>query len=373
MAKSAKFKNDVIGFCYKKILRPIFFRMDPERVHDQMVAFGVFLGKYPFTRKLTSGFFGYSDPTLKQNILGINFENPVGLAAGFDKNGVLSDILPSVGFGFTEIGSITGEKCDGNSKPRLWRLQKSRGLLVNYGLKNDGCETLSKRLEDKIFKIPVGVSIAKTNSSETVEIKNGIADYVKAYREMSGIGSFHVINISCPNAFGGEPFTEPARLKMLLAELEKVRVAAPVLLKLSPDLDHQQIDAILEIAVHGGINGIICSNLTKTQNNHKIIDPSIPDRGGFSGKIVEEKSNEQIKYVYKKTAGQMLIIGCGGIFSAEDAYKKIRLGASLVQLITGMIYEGPQLIGEINFGLSRLLKRDGFSNIAEAVGIDNRM
>jgi len=157
-----------------------------------------------------------------------------------------------------------------------------------------------------------------------------------------------------------------------MMEIEKVRVAAPLLIKLSPDLAREQIDAILDIAFHYGINGVICSNVTKKRDKLKLADENAPESGGISGKPLEEKADELIKYVYRKTGGQMLIIGCGGIFSAEDAYKKIRLGASLVQLITGMIFEGPQLVSDINLGLTRLLRRDGFNHISEVIGIDNR-
>jgi dihydroorotate dehydrogenase len=189
---------------------------------------------------------------------------------------------------------------------------------------------------------------------------------------MSGIGNYHVLNISCPNAFGGQSFTDPDSFRMLMKEIEKIRVAAPLLIKLSPDLSHEQIDQILEISARYGVNGVICSNLTKDKHSSKIIDFPIPEKGAISGKPLQDKADELIKYVYHKTNGQMVIIGCGGVFSAKDAYKKIRLGASLIQLITGMIFEGPQLIGEINRGLADLLKRDGFKNVSEAVGIDNK-
>jgi len=366
-------KKSFLRFIYKNILKRIFFLVDPEKIHDRMVFFGRWLGKYGVTRAIVSWFLNYSNPVLEQTILGIKFANPVGLAAGFDKNANLAQIVPSVGFGFAEVGSITGEPCEGNPKPRLWRLKKSESLVVNYGLKNDGSEAISKRLTNMNFQIPIGVNIAKTNNSETADAKAGIADYLKAYRLMSGVGDFHVINISCPNTYGGEPFSESNLLKALLSDLEKIRVAAPVLLKLSPDLSHEQIDLILNVAEHLGVNGYVCSNLLKKRNNPKIVDADAPDVGGISGRVAEDKANEQIRYIYRKTNKQAVIIGCGGIFSAEDAYRKIRLGASLVELITGMIFEGPQLIGEINFGLAHFLKKDGFNNISEVVGIDNRI
>jgi dihydroorotate dehydrogenase len=368
-----RIRNGIFRFIYKGFLKRIFFLIDPEKIHDFMIIVGSYLGRFFVTRKITSFLFNFSNRCLEQRILGITFKNPIGLAAGFDKNAKLLEILPDVGFGFAEIGSITGEPYEGNKKPRLFRLQKTRSLIVNYGLKNDGCEVIAKKLDGKKFRIPIAFSIAKTNSPKTVDIDAGVSDYIKAYKYMSPLGEFHVINISCPNAFGGEPFTDSEKLKKLILRLENVRVAAPILIKLSPDLSHVQIDSILEIALHNGINGVICSNLTKDRKNPNFTNESFPIPGGISGKLLENKANDLIKYIYKKTAGQVLIIGCGGVSSAEDAYKKIRLGASLIELITGMIYEGPQLISDINLGLVDLLKRDGFSHISEVIGIDNRI
>ena len=360
----------VIKFLYKTILRPILFLNDPEVIHERFVKFGNFLGKYRFGRKIVSTLFFYSDKSLEQNILGINFKNPIGLAAGFDKNAKLVDILPSVGFGFMEVGSITGEPCEGNPKPRLWRLKKSKGIVVYYGLMNDGCERISTRLKNKKFDIPLGISVAKTNNRETAETETGINDYFKAYKTMSEIGDYATINISCPNAFGGEPFTDPAKLEKLLKKIFEIPKKKPVFLKLSPDLNETEIDAILEVCKKYPVDGLICSNSTKKRAN--IIDKDLPEKGGISGKPMEELANRQISYIYRKTGRKYVIIGCGGVFSAQDAYKKIKLGASLVQLVSGMIYEGPQLIGEINKGLTHLLKKDGFDNISRAIGVDNK-
>lgn len=365
-------RNAIFGFLYKTIPRRIFFLMDPEEVHDRMIDLGKFLGRYALTRRFTALLFSYSNKALEQNILGINFSNPVGLAAGFDKNAELTSITPSVGFGFMEVGSITGEPCMGNPKPRLWRLPKSQSLVVHYGLKNDGAEVIANRLENVKMSIPLGISMAKTNSEKTVETEAGISDYFKAYEKFVNIGDYCTVNISCPNAYGGQPFTDATSLEKLLSKIDTIRTTKPIFLKISPDLNRDEIDKIIEVSRRHKISGFICANLTKNRNNKKINDDSVPDKGGLSGKVVEELANELIRYVYNKTHGQYVIIGCGGVFSAEGAYKKIRLGASLIELITGMIYEGPQVISEINRGLAELLARDGFSNISEAVGADYR-
>ena len=366
-------RNFILRWLYQKALKPVFFNFDPEKVHDHMTSVGHFLGKFYITKKITSFFFNYQNRTLEQNILGINFKNPIGLAAGFDKNANLIDILPSVGFGFAEVGSITGQACLGNPRPRLWRLAKSKSLVVYYGLKNDGCEMISTRLKGGKFRIPVGLSLAKTNCRETAEPPAAIADYFKAYKAFSQIGDYITINISCPNAFGGLPFTDASKLGALLGRIMSVPKTKPIFIKMAPDLTNPEIDEIIETAVKFGIDGFVCTNLTKDRSNskikNKIMDELPTENGGLSGKVVEELSDDMIRYVYKKIRNsKMIIIGVGGIFSAEDAYRKIKAGASLVQIITGFIFEGPQLISEINQGLVRLLKTDGRQNISEAIG-----
>ncbi len=363
-----RIRNSITGFSYRQILKRIFFLIEPETIHDLNLGAGAFFGSNPVTRGITAALFSYSDKRLEQDICGIRFANPVGLSAGFDKNAKLAGILPALGFGFAEVGTITGEPCEGNLKPRLWRLKKSRGLLVNYGLKNDGCEKISERLRGKSFRIPIGLNIGKTNSPETTGTEAGINDYAKAYRALADIGSYSAINISCPNTFGGEPFTNADKLGRLLEAIGRIPSKKPVFIKMSPDLSKKQVDSILKVAANHKIAGFICANLTKNRNSAKIADKLDSAAGGISGKPAEDLSNGCIRRIYSKTKGKFVIIGCGGIFSAEDAYKKIKLGASLVQLITGMIFEGPQLISSINIGLVKLMERDGFSSISEAVG-----
>lgn len=358
-------RNFFFHFFYTKILKPILFLFDPENIHDFFTIIGRFLGSNFIGRFVTKSLLGTTiRDELKQKIVGIDFNNPIGLAAGFDKNGQLTQIIPSVGFGFMEIGSITGRPCVGNSKPRLWRIAKDRTLVVYYGLKNNGSEKIAQKLKNKKFKIPLGISLAKTNDDETIDIEKGIADYLKVYNNFSTIGDYFTINISCPNTNGGQPFVEPENLNLLLKSFYQQTPTKPIFLKIPPDLSHQEIDQIIKLAEEYKLTGFVCSNLTK-----KI---QLEDKkGGLSGKAVEEQANDLIRYIYKKTNNNFIIIGCGGVFNAHDAYKKIKLGASLVQLITGMIFEGPQLISEINRELVGLLKRDGYKNISEAVGVDN--
>lgn len=367
-----KLKNIIIRWVYRKILKPQFFRIDPEEMHDSMTRNGKFLGNYGITRGLTGLMFDYKHPMLEQRVLGIKFKNPIGLAAGFDKDAQLTQILPSVGFGYEEIGSITGEPCEGNPKPRLWRAKKSQSIVVYYGLNNKGAEIIHDNLKDLDLKFPLGISIAKTNCKETVDTHRGVDDYFKAYKILQNLGDYFTINISCPNAFGGQPYTDRESLNILLEKLYSIDKKKPFFIKLSPDLTDNQLDDIISLADQYNIDGFICANLTKKRDLNTIKDEDISEMGGLSGKVIQRLSDDLIKKVYNKTKGRFIIIGVGGIFSASDAYRKIKLGATLLQMITGMIYEGPQVIGEINRGLVKLLKKDGFKNISEAIGVENK-
>ncbi|MDR3558595.1 MAG: quinone-dependent dihydroorotate dehydrogenase [Candidatus Pacebacteria bacterium] len=368
------YRNMAMHSLYKRILKPVFFKQDPEDVHDRMTNVGAMLGKHSLGRAFTRRLFDFQDETLSQSVCGIAFKNPIGLSAGFDKNAQLMDILPSVGFGFVEVGSITGEKCPGNPKPRLWRLPKSEGLVVWYGLKNDGSEEISNRLAGKHFDIPVGVSVAATNCADNLIVGNAMRDFAKAFRLMEPIGDYMTVNISCPNAKGGQTFIDPVRFNELFDILDDIPTKKPVFIKLSPDLSHSELDAILDVAHSHRIDGIITTNLTKKRDNPKIVDLQVPTTGGMSGKVVADLSDDALAYIAKRQGDKhdkkLVLIASGGVFTAEDAYKKIRLGASLVQMITGMIFEGPQVISEINRGLVDLLKKDGYPNISQAVGAD---
>jgi len=361
----------ILQFLYQSIIKRILFLFDPETVHNRMLNLGEFLGKFRVSKWMVKFCFYYYHPSLKQELLNLTFKNPVGLAAGFDKNGKLTQILPEVGFGFMEIGSVSDRSCSGNEKPRLWRLKKFMSLRVHYGLPSEGASAVAERLGSLPFSIPLGINIVKTNDAQTDSIEDGIKDYERAFKKFLPLTCYFTINISCPNTFGGEPFLEAENLDKLLSRIDALKGKQAVVVKLSPDLSESRLDALLKVIMRHKIDGIICSNLTKVRDAQNVRDKQVPGEGGFSGRLVEEASNELIKKVYRKTAGKITIIGCGGVFSAEDAYKKIKLGASLIQLVTGMIYEGPQLIGEINRGLAELTEKDGYKNISEAVGVNN--
>lgn len=366
-----------IRVLYKNVLKPFYFKLDPEFVHDRMIFAGRILGSNIITKSLVSILFNYENKMLEQEVCGIRFRNPVGLSAGFDKDANLVSILPSVGFGFMEVGSVTLNSYEGNPKPRLVRLKKSKGLIVNYGLKNIGVDKIISKLQNSKSKnrdFKIAISIAKTNSKETVDPNLGVLDYYECQKMLleSNSGDFYVINISCPNAFGGEPFTTSERLNMLLEKLMSLDISKPIFVKMPINLLWEDFKKLLEVIVKYNIQGVVIGNLTKVRDPNLIKDEILENtKGGISGKPTEDLCNNLISKTRKAYKDRLVIIGVGGIFSAQDAYEKIKRGASLVELITGMIFEGPQLIGEINKGLVELLKKDGFNNIQEAIGINS--
>ncbi|MEK6918827.1 MAG: quinone-dependent dihydroorotate dehydrogenase [Nanoarchaeota archaeon] len=371
-------RQKINGFVYRVLVKPILFKFDPEVVHDSFVSIGESLGSNILTKTLTKSFFSYNNKVLNQNVLGINFSNPIGLSAGFDYNGRLTQILPSVGFGFSTIGSITRGSYEGNPKPRLLRLPNSKSILVNKGLKNLGAKKIVFSLKNKAFSIPLGVSVAKTNCERTVNEAQGINDYFDTLKLLvdNGVGDFYEINVSCPNAFGGEPFTTPKKLNKLLSKIDKLDISKPVFLKMPTDLSIFETKGLCEVALKHNVSGLIFGNLTKNRDNPRLDKSEVAllanRKGALSGLPTKELSNRLIAFAYKNYGKRFVIIGCGGVFTAIDAYEKIKLGATLIQLITGMIYNGPSVISEINEGLAKLLANDGYDNISQAIGVDNK-
>lgn len=363
----------IIELLYTRILKPILFRFDPEMVHDGFLRVGHTLGNYRIAKKITRAVFSFENKKLSQTVHGITFTNPIGLAAGFDKDAHLVNILPDIGFGFAEIGSVTARPYEGNPHPRLVRLPKSRGILVNYGLKNNGVDALNNKFVNEYPspQIPISISVAKTNCKEVVTPEEGIADYVTTLTKLTerGVGNIYTINISCPNTFGGEPFTTPELLEPLLKSIDALSLKKPLWIKMPISVPDTTFSDLCSVADRHNVSGLIIGNLQKDRTDSSIIDHvSAHQAGGISGKPTWKRSNELISQTYATYKDRFVIIGCGGVFSAEDAYEKIKRGATLVQLITGMIYKGPQLIGQINRELIKLAEKDGYTNISEAVG-----
>ena len=363
---------------YGSVAKPILFRMQPDGVHSRAIRMAATMQRSDFARGLVHGALAYEDPTLlAQAVHGVWFSNPIGLSAGFDKNFELPPMMRALGFGFMEGGSLTYQPCAGNPRPWFHRLPKSKSLVVHAGLANQGVEAVMTRLKayrpETLREFPLNISVAQTNSKSIASEAKAIADVVSGLRavQRAGMGELLTINISCPNTYRGEPFTSPGMFDRLLRQVDRLRLEQPLFIKMPNHLDWDDFDALLAVASQHRVSGVTVSNLAKREAG-VTLQEALPDTapGGLSGKPTWEKSNELIRRTHRKYGSRFTIIGVGGVFSAEDAYTKIRLGATLVELITGMIFEGPQLIGQINYGLAQLLERDGFTNVREAIGVD---
>ena len=365
----------ITRFIYKKLLRPLIFLWSGEVAHNKLKAFGLFVGGTKIGRLFLRALCYYQHKSLNTRVDGIDYKNPVGLSAGFDKDGELTHIYPALGFGFAELGSFTGEVCPGNPGVgrRLFRMIKSRSILVWYGLNNKGAIAISRRLKDKKFKLPIGINAAKTNSSTDFVLENSIQDYVKTVEAFNGIGSYLDINISCPNTQDKEPFVDVQNLRELLNAVKKSATDnKPIYVKLAADMNNDEIDLIVDACMECKIDGVVLTNLAKPEFNQEFVKSELNFyAGAMSGMPVQRISTRVVRYVYQRSRGKLTIIGVGGIFNAVDAYEKITSGASLVALVSALIFEGPQVIGEINRGLVKLLKKDGFNSISEAVGSQN--
>lgn len=372
--------SSTTGAMYRVAIKPILFRQKPDAVHTHMIASAAHLQQSRLVGSLLAASWAYRDSAaLGQTIHGITFENPIGLSAGFDKNFQLPPLLKAIGFGFMEGGSLTYRACAGNPRPWFYRLPRTKSLVVHAGLANEGVGAILARLAsypDGTFDhFPLNISVAKTNSPDACRRLDAIKDYVGSLKaiQAASIGDLITLNISCPNTFGGEPFTTPSNLEQLLAAVDKLQLVQPLFIKMPANLEWQAFNKLLRVATQHRVAGVTISNLTKDRRRAVLLDV-LPEQvpGGLSGKPTFELSNELIAKTYRRYGDRLTIIGVGGVFSAEDAYTKIKLGASLVELITGMIFEGPQLIGQINQGLAALIRKDGFSSISQAVGSGNR-
>jgi len=363
------------GVLYRHAIKPILFLQSPDRVHAATVRLGASVSHVPGVNSLLKSILRFDRPeTLSQSIDGVHFPNPVGLAAGLDKNAELLPLLPAVGFGFSTIGSVTYLPCEGNPKPWYFRLPKHKSLVVHNGLANDGAEKVLAHVSTirpkSLLRHPVVLSVAKTNIREVCTDEAAIADYVgslKLLRDNEAV-SIIEINISCPNTFGGEPFTDAPRLDQLLRAVDGVGLHQPVWIKMPINLQWDEFNSLLDVIVTHSVQSVTIGNLNKSRESLATGDLADTIQGNLSGLPTQALSDRLIEQTYRTYGDRLTIIGVGGVFSAEDAYRKICLGAHLVELITGVVYEGPQLVGQINRDIDKYLRRDGFTNISEAVG-----
>ncbi len=372
--------RSVVGGLYKWPIKPLLFARPPDAVHEAMVRSGWFTQKLPLVGRLMHASFSHSDhAVLGQKVFGLTFDNPVGLSAGLDKNAQLPPTMRAIGFGFATVGSITADAADGNAKPWYFRLPKSRSIVVNAGLPNAGAKVIGERItgyrSDLFEHFPLVASIAKTNSHKTNTDEAGVLDYVAGLTTLQHnphIAMFE-INISCPNTFGGEPFTRPEPLEALLTKIDALGLLQPVTIKMPINLTWDKFDELLRVILSHKIAAVTIGNLQKNRTAVELKD-ELPDTvpGNLSGKPTYDMCNELITKTYAAYSDKLTIIGVGGIFNAEDAYEKIKRGATLVEMVTGVIFTGPQIVGQINHDLVKLLERDGYANVSEAIGVNTR-
>ena len=345
-------------------LKPLLFKLDPETAHH-MVA-GVLKGAQRFTPLFSLiPHKKVEDPRLGQELFGVRFPNPVGLAAGFDKEGELVGAMAELGFGFSEVGTLTPRPQPGNPRPRIWRHIDKESLQNAMGFNNRGAEAArATLLSQRPFPIPVGVNIGKNKTTPESE---ALKDYERGLRTFGEIADYLVINLSSPNTPGLRDLQNEAFIGELFAMAKEI-TDKPILLKIAPDMSEETAVSLCVKAVEAGAEGIVATN---TSIDYSLV-PDPVDRGGLSGRVIREKSFQIFEAVAKELFGRTVLISVGGIDSGYEAFRRIKAGASLVQVLTGLVYRGPELPGLINQTLLHLLEREGFKNITEAIGADRK-
>ena len=347
------------------LIKPYLFKLQPENAHHvaECVLRLPNICQIPFNPFLESHFI--TDDSLKQEIFGKTFYNPIGLGAGFDKNATMIRGIQILGFGFTEIGTVTPKPQAGNPKPRMFRHVEEQSIQNAMGFNNDGAYKVMQRLKKRYpFTTPIGVNIGKNKITPE---KEAINDYTHLIKSFDGLGDYFVINISSPNTPGLRDLQNEAFISKLFSEAKKL-TNMPILLKIAPDMEIEDAVALTKMAVEKGADGIIATNTT--------IDYSLVKHpktiGGLSGAVLKEKSFQIFDAIAKELYGKTVLISVGGIDSAQEAYRRIKAGANLVQILSGMVFQGPDMIMNINKELIELLKADGFKSITEAIGSDRK-
>ncbi len=356
-----------------RLIRPLLFRLDAERAHD-LVFRGLLAAERVLAQRATRA---WSHPTVAQRVWDLVFPNPVGLAAGFDKDARAPHVWPLLGFGFAELGTITAAAQPGNPRPRLFRLPRDRALINRLGFNNAGADAVAEHLA-RLRRvappsIPIGINIGK---SRNTPLEQAAEDYAHSFRRLASLADYVVINVSSPNTPGLRDLQAEEHLRQLLAVLvsenaawaqREQRQPRPLLIKVAPDLSDEALASIVAVAQNGGVAGLVATNTTL--NRDGLLTPTT-EAGGLSGAPLRERATAVVRTLFRLAGDTLPIIGVGGVFSAADAYAKIRAGATLVQTYTGMIYEGPRLAYRIARGLVELLARDGLAHIRDAIGKD---
>jgi len=369
-------------------------KVDPEQAHHQSLQFLGWLDRYGdrpplnLLRNQIKQACCFKHPSLEQRQWGIKFPNPIGIAAGFDKDGVAANVWESFGFGFAELGTVTFHPQPGNPKPRMFRLPLDEAALNRMGFNNLGAAALAERLGNRLGSrltaadsagfptgIPIGINLGK---SKITALEDAAADYLESFRLLKNLGDYFVVNVSSPNTPGLRSLQSSEQLEPILSALQQENSAQkPLFVKIAPDLAWEAIAAVIELAQTHQLSGIIATNTTirrdhlKTQTIAATGNPVTEEAGGISGAPLRERSTEVIRFIYQQTGGILPIIGVGGIFTADDAWEKITAGASLIQVYTGWIYEGPGMVQRILKGLVQKIEERGLQNIGEAIGLNS--
>jgi dihydroorotate dehydrogenase len=366
-----------VSWSYRHCIQPILFAQDAERAHDFTLKILARASRDEFICNAIEKFF--SAPKLPVELFGLKFQNPIGLAAGMDKFATAVPIWEKLGFGFCELGGVTWHAQDGNSEPRMFRAISEEAIVNRMGFNNPGAEVFAQKLSDwkksgRWPKHPVGINLGK---SKITLLEKAAEDYANSFRVLRDLADFFVVNVSSPNTPNLRQLQDKSALDEILAAIQevqnpksKVQSQKPVLVKIAPDLSFEAIDEILELALSRQIAGIVATNTTisRPQTNDSISQKIYSETGGLSGKPLRERSTEIIRHIFKRTNGKLPIIGVGGIFNADDAWEKITAGASLLQIYTGIVFEGPGIAKKIATGLSQRLESEGVKNLQSLVG-----
>jgi dihydroorotate dehydrogenase len=342
---------------YRGIVRPLLFLLRPETVHHMVVALIKFFFAIPLIKPIVKYFYTTRDERLRKEVFGLTFKNPVGLAAGFDKNATFYNQVDAFGFSFIEVGTATPVAQPGNIRPRSFRLPKDKALINRMGFNNHGAQAIAGRLRRRRTKIIIGGNIGKNTITPN---ESAVEDYAEAFLALYDHVDYFVVNVSCPNITDLSHLQDREQLAGILDRLSSIRAEMvrkrPILIKISPDLNLEQIDDVLDLIEEFSMDGLVATNTTITRDGLLTEAFRVAEigNGGLSGLPIRERSTEIIRYIHEKTGGKLPIIGVGGIMSPEDAVEKIKAGASLVQIYTGFVYEGPALVKKINKALLQI-------------------
>jgi dihydroorotate dehydrogenase len=354
---------------YRRVIRPLAFRLDPERAHTISISGLNLLA--PVLARIPSPLV-VRDPRLERTIMGVRFPNPVGLAAGYDKSSRAVGAWPALGFGFAEMGTVTALAQPGNARPRIFRLPADEALVNRLGFNNEGADAVARRLDNArrrglLGRIPIGINVGK---SKATDLDDATGDYLTSFRLLRPFADYFVVNVSSPNTPGLRELQDRGRLEQILAALVAENAQGtqvPLLVKLAPDLATAAVDEAVDLAVSLGIAGIVVANTTTARDGLRSPPGLAAEQGGLSGRPLTGRSTALIRHVANRAEGRLTIIGVGGVFDADDAWHKLAAGASLVQVYTGLIYQGPALARQINRGIIRRMEREGLASLDDIV------